>query len=63
MRNSDYMTTFFYCFFPTLILYYPLMITALDRAKAGQWPPYVLWVPNLAMLAVGAWLIRKIERH
>jgi lipopolysaccharide export system permease protein len=62
-KNSDYMTTFFYCFFPTLLFYYPLMITALDRAKAGHWPPYTLWLPNVAMLIAGWYLIRKVERY
>lgn len=62
-RNSDYMTTFFYCFGPTLLLYYPLMMASLDRAKSGHWPPYLLWLPNIAMLIAGWWLVRKIERY
>lgn len=62
-KNADYMTTFFYCFLPTLLLYYPLMMMALDRSKAGDWPPYSLWLPNVAMLIAGWVLIRKVERY
>jgi lipopolysaccharide export system permease protein len=62
-KSHDTMTTFFYCFLPTLLLYYPLLMMTLDRAKAGTMPPYVVWLPNIAMIAAGWWLIRRVERY
>ena len=62
-KSHDTMTTFGKCFLPTLLLYYPLLMLALDRAKAGVWPPYVVWLPNIIMLLVGLWLIKKVERY
>ncbi len=63
MKSHDYMTTFSYCFLPTLLVYYPIFMMTLDRAKAGDWPPCLVWLPNIVMAVAGWWLIRNVERY
>jgi lipopolysaccharide export system permease protein len=63
LRNRDFLTSFFLCFLPILIVYYPLMIYGVDGAKSGTIPPYAVWAGNLIMLACGAYLLRKVMRY
>ncbi|MBW3599735.1 MAG: LptF/LptG family permease, partial [Planctomycetes bacterium] len=60
LRNADLWTTFGACFFPILVGYYPLLMLGIDRAKTGAWPPYSVWLGNLALLAIGLWLLRRV---
>ena len=62
-RNADLMTTFGACFFPILIVYYPLLMLAVDRAKCGALPPYSVWLGNFVLAAVGALCWRHIVRY
>ena len=62
MKNADYMMTFGACFLPILILYFPLFGLGLDRAKAGDWPVYSVWIGNLCLLVCGAFMMRKVYR-
>lgn len=62
-RNADYMTSFGLCFLPILLIYYPFFAFGLSRSKDGSWPPYSVWLGNLVLLAVGAWLLRKVYRN
>lgn len=63
LRNADFTTSFILCFLPILIVYYPLMAMGVDRAKAGAFPPYAVWIGNLICALVGVWLIRKAIRY
>jgi lipopolysaccharide export system permease protein len=63
MRNSDAMSTFFRCFCPILLIYYPFFAFGLDQAKAGEVPPYTVWAGNLVLALIGAWLLRKVIRN
>lgn len=62
-RNADLWTTFGSCFFPILIIYYPLLMLGTDRAKNGALPPYSVWIANLLLLVIGGVLIRRMCRH
>lgn len=63
LRNADIWTSFGLCFLPILLVYYPLLMYSLDRAKCGELPPYMIWMGNLALLAGGSWLIfRELRR-
>jgi lipopolysaccharide export system permease protein len=62
-RHGEFWTTFFLCFLPILIVYYPLFMLALDRAKLGEWPPQTIWLGNLVLLIWSAWLIRRVIRY
>ena len=63
MRNSDALTSFFLCFGPILIVYYPLLAFGVDRAKAGAITPYSVWLANVILAAWGVWLLRRVIRY
>jgi lipopolysaccharide export system permease protein len=63
LRKADLWTTFFLCFLPVLIFYYPLLMYGISRAKNGALPPYSVWMGNVVMGIAGIWLLRKILRY
>ena len=62
-QRFDFWSIFAVCFIPILLAYYPLLMMGVGRAKAGDLPPYSVWIGNVVLFIVGLWLIRKIERH
>jgi lipopolysaccharide export system permease protein len=63
MRNSDALTSFFLCFGPILLVYYPLLAFGVDRAKAGAITPYSVWLANAILVVWGLWLLRRVIRY
>ncbi len=63
LRNADMWTSFGLCFLPILLVYYPLLMYGLDRAKCGALPPYFIWLGNLVLLLAGCGLLRKVMRY
>lgn len=63
LRNADMLTSFFLCFGPILVVYYPLMLFGLDRSKAGALPPMTVWAANLLLVLWGLWLLRRVIRY
>lgn len=63
MRNSDVLTSFALCFFPILVVYYPLLMFGLDRAKAGEIDPHAVWLANAILAVWGLWLLRRVIRY
>lgn len=63
LRHGDYLTIFFLCFLPILIVYYPLMIWAVSAAKNGTVPVWLVWSSNGMLFLFGAWLLRKVMRY
>jgi lipopolysaccharide export system permease protein len=63
MRKSDFFASFFACFVPILILYYPLFAFGLEQAKIGSLPPMCVWIANVAIGLVGLWFMRQIHRY
>ncbi|MDX1944163.1 MAG: LptF/LptG family permease [Pirellulaceae bacterium] len=62
-RKADVMSTFGLCFGPILFVYYPLLIGAMDRAKAGAMPPYSVWAANLLLAGIGIFLLKRVIRY
>jgi lipopolysaccharide export system permease protein len=62
-RNSDVLSTFGICFGPILVVYYPLLAHAVDRSKAGAYPPVSVWLANVVLIACGLWVLRKVVRY
>ena len=62
LRNADFLTSFFACFLPILLLYYPLMAFGVDQAKGGA-TPLSVWLANAAAVAAGFWQLRKVIRY
>jgi lipopolysaccharide export system permease protein len=63
LRNGDLLTSFFLCFLPILIVYYPLLVYGIDGSKHGTIPPYSVWAGNLMLFLWGTWLLRKVMRY
>ena len=62
-RNRDFLTSFFLCFLPILIVYYPLLMLTADAAKSGSAPASLAWLGNLCLLAWGTLILRKVVRY
>ena len=63
LRNVDFWTSFGLCFLPILMIYYPLLAFSVDRAKAGDLPPYVVWLGNVVLCGIGLLLMRRVIRY
>jgi lipopolysaccharide export system permease protein len=63
LRNSDFLTSFFLCFMPILLLYYPLMAWGTTQAKSGALPPYTVWLGDVMLVLAGVWILRKVLRY
>jgi lipopolysaccharide export system permease protein len=62
LRNRDLLTSFFLCFLPILIVWYPLLLFG-DGAKDGRLPPWSAWSGNVLLLLCGSYLLRKVIRY
>jgi lipopolysaccharide export system permease protein len=63
LRNSDFLTSFFLCFMPILLIYYPLMAWGTTQAKSGSVPPYTVWLGDIMLVLAGLWILRKVMRY
>ena len=63
MRNADFLTSFFLCFLPILLVYYPIFMAGVSEAKAGDLPPIAVWGGNFLVAAWGCLLLRSVVRR
>ena len=63
LRNRDFLQSFFICFAPILIVYYPLLMVTANGAKNGTFPPLAVWTGNAILALWGAWALRKVLRY
>ncbi|MGA2253659.1 MAG: LptF/LptG family permease [Thermoguttaceae bacterium] len=63
LRNRDFLTSFFLCFLPILIVYYPLMIFGAVQVKNGNLPTIFVWAGNIMLMLWGVWLLRRVIRY
>jgi lipopolysaccharide export system permease protein len=61
-KNGEFWGSFFLCFTPILVVYYPLLVGCLSWAKNGVLPPQAVWLGNLVLAAWGVWLLRRVIR-
>jgi len=61
-RHGEFWGSFFACFLPILLVYYPMLVGCVDRAKNGVFPPEAVWLGNLVLAAWGIWLMRRVIR-
>jgi lipopolysaccharide export system permease protein len=62
-RHAEFLASFFACFLPILLLYYPLLVIGLDQAKNGALPPIAVWTGNVVFALWGLWLLRRVVRY
>ena len=63
LRKSDIFSSFFACFIPVLLFYYPLLMFGMEGAKKGNLPPESVWIANICLGIVGLHYMRKIHRY
>lgn len=63
LRNADFLSTFFACFLPILVVYYPLLVFGVDQAKVGRVWPSTVWLGNVVLLAVAVPLFLRVRRY
>jgi lipopolysaccharide export system permease protein len=63
MRYSEFIASFFICFLPILIVYYPLLAVSVGQAKDGHLPPVAVWLGNVVLAIVGVYLMRRVNRN
>ncbi|MEQ8209750.1 MAG: LptF/LptG family permease [Lacipirellulaceae bacterium] len=61
-RHGEFWGSFFACFLPILLIYYPMLMWSVGEAKSGDVPPVVVWVGNVVLALWGVWLIRRVIR-
>lgn len=62
MRKSEFLASFFVCFLPILIVYYPLLIVSVNEAKGGGLPPAAVWLGNTVLALAGLALLSAVAR-
>ncbi|MFO0788874.1 MAG: LptF/LptG family permease [Pirellulales bacterium] len=63
MRFSEFIASFFICFLPILLVYYPLLAVSVDQAKDGAFPPWSVWLGNVVLAIAGMLLLRRVNRY
>ena len=63
LSHREYLTIFFLCFAPILVIYYPVLILSIGGAKSGALPPCAVWSANLLLVAAGLLLLRRVLRY
>ncbi|MDR1957808.1 MAG: LptF/LptG family permease [Planctomycetaceae bacterium] len=63
MQKSDIFASFFACFLPILIIYYPLLMAGTNYAKEGILPPPIVWTANACLGVIGYFLVKTIHKN
>jgi lipopolysaccharide export system permease protein len=63
LRHAEFLASFFACFLPILLVYYPLMAVSVGQAKDGSMPPPAVWLGNIVLALWGVWLLRRVVRY
>lgn len=63
LRQSEFIASFFVCFLPILVVYYPLLAVSVKQAKDGAMPPQAVWLGNIVLALAGGWLLRRVVRY
>ena len=62
--RKAFLTNFFLCFLPILVLYYPIVLLMMNLAKHDEVNPgWAMWLANLLLLVVGMQALRKVLKH
>ena len=62
--QRQFLTTFFVCFMPILLLYYPLTLGMMNLSKTGTvHPAWAMWVSNALLGVVAVFVLRRVLKH
>ena len=62
-RRSDFISIFFLCFLPILVIYYPLLAFGINGAKSGSVPPWSVWAGNLCLALWSVYPFKRVMRY
>jgi len=62
-KSSDNVSTFFTCFLPILLLYYPLLVIGEQTAREGTFGAAPVWIADAVLIMIGAALIWRVNRN
>lgn len=62
--RRQFLTTFFLCFLPILLVYYPVVLLMMNLAKHGDVDPtWAMWTGNVILLVGAVFILRRTVRH
>jgi lipopolysaccharide export system permease protein len=62
--KRQFLTNFFLCFVPILLIYYPVVLLTQNLSKNNDLDPsFGMWIANGILLVVGLTILRKVLRH
>ncbi len=62
--RRQFLTSFFLCFLPILLGYYPIALLMMNLSKQGSVDPsYAMWLGNILLGVVGLRVLTKVLRH
>jgi lipopolysaccharide export system permease protein len=62
-RFENFLATFFVCFLPILVVFYPLLMIQEGLTTSGSLPPICFWMGDAVLLLAGMWLLRRVIQH
>jgi lipopolysaccharide export system permease protein len=65
MRGErQFLKSFFMCFVPIILVYYPLMLLIINQSRVGVFDPsWMIWVPNGLMFVAGCYFFHRVRQH
>ncbi len=62
--KRQFLTNFFLCFVPILLLYYPIVLLAMNLSKNGTVnAAWSMWIGNIIIGAAGLFVLRRVTRY
>ncbi len=62
--RRQFLTSFFICFLPILLGYYPIVMLAMNLSKSGTVnPAWAMWVGNGLILIAALYVLRRVMQH
>jgi lipopolysaccharide export system permease protein len=62
--RRQFLTSFFLCFLPILLVYYPVALLMMNLSKTGTVnPAWSMWLANALLLLAAGWILRKALQH
>jgi len=62
--RRQFLTSFAWCFFPIVVVYYPIVFLMMNLSKTGDVnAAWAMWVGNVVMLAAAGFVLRRALRN
>ncbi len=62
--KRQFLTSFFICFLPILLVYYPVVLLMMNLAKTGTGDPiWTMWIANAVVFVAAMHILRRVLKH